>query len=95
MIKSYKNQRLERFHKGEKVRGLRGLDKELPIDRLDLLHAISAISDVPKLKSLNLHRLKGGRSGHWTMNINGPWRLVFEWRDGHAYDVELIDYHKG
>jgi toxin HigB-1 len=95
MIKSYKNQRFERFHKGENVRGFRGLDRELAIDRLDLLHAISAITDVPKLKSPNLHRLKGGRSGQWAININGPWRLVFEWRDGHAHGVELIDYHKG
>ncbi|WP_156383411.1 hypothetical protein [Rhizobium sp. Root483D2] len=27
------------------------------------------------------------------MTINGPWRLCFRFEDGHAYDVEIVDYH--
>jgi proteic killer suppression protein len=29
------------------------------------------------------------------MTINGPWRLCFRFKDGDAFDVEIIDYHKG
>ena len=29
------------------------------------------------------------------MIVNGPWRICFEFKDGDAYDVEIIDYHKG
>jgi plasmid maintenance system killer protein len=32
-------------------------------------------------------------TGQWAMKINGPWRLVFTFRDGDAYDVEVVDYH--
>jgi proteic killer suppression protein len=29
------------------------------------------------------------------MTVNGPWRICFTFREGDAYDVEIIDYHKG
>jgi len=27
------------------------------------------------------------------VTINGPWRLVFRFDAGDAYDVEIVDYH--
>ena len=29
------------------------------------------------------------------MTVNGPWRICFEFRQGDAYEVEIVDYHKG
>ena len=29
------------------------------------------------------------------MTVNGPWRICFEYRDGDAFEVEIVDYHKG
>ena len=40
-----------------------------------------------------MHKLKGEWSGYWAMNVNGPWRIVFRFKDGHAYDVEIVDCH--
>ncbi len=40
-----------------------------------------------------LERLKGDRKGQYSIRINKQWRACFEWRDGHAYDVEIADYH--
>jgi proteic killer suppression protein len=37
--------------------------------------------------------LGGDRAGQWSIRINGQWRLCFEWRDGHAWNVEIVDYH--
>jgi len=28
-----------------------------------------------------------------TIRINDQWRICFVWRDGHAHDVEIVDYH--
>jgi proteic killer suppression protein len=25
--------------------------------------------------------------------VNEQWRVCFVWRDGDAYDVEIVDYH--
>jgi proteic killer suppression protein len=61
--------------------------------RLAQLHAASALSDLSPLKSLHLHKLKGARRDFWAINVNGPWRIVFKFQDGDAYDVEIVDYH--
>jgi len=42
-----------------------------------------------------LERLKGDRSGQHSIRINDQWRICFVWRDGHAFDVEITDYHRG
>jgi proteic killer suppression protein len=45
------------------------------------------------LPGYRLHPLKGDLSGRWSVTISGNWRIVFRFEDGHASDVDLIDYH--
>ena len=73
----------------------RGLDRAAAIDLLLALNAASTLSDLSPLKSVGLHKLKGTRAGQWAMTVNGPWRICFEFRAGDAYEVEIVDYHKG
>lgn len=40
-----------------------------------------------------LKRLAGDRAGQWSLRSNDQWRLCFTWRDGHAWEVEIVDYH--
>lgn len=40
-----------------------------------------------------LEALKGDRKGQHSIRINDRWRICFAWRDGNAYDVEIVDYH--
>ena len=40
-----------------------------------------------------LEALKGNRRGQHSIRINNQWRVCFVWRDGEAYDVEIVDYH--
>lgn len=40
-----------------------------------------------------LETLKGDRAGQWSIRINDQWRVCFVWRDGHVWDVEIVDYH--
>ena len=40
-----------------------------------------------------LEALRGDRAGQWSIRVNDQWRVCFVWRDGNAYDVELVDYH--
>jgi proteic killer suppression protein len=40
-----------------------------------------------------LELLKGDRAGLWSIRINDQWRICFRWQDGHAWDVEIVDYH--
>ncbi len=40
-----------------------------------------------------LEKLKGDREGQHSIRINQQWRICFEWRDGDAYQVEIVEYH--
>ena len=40
-----------------------------------------------------LEKLKGKRSGQYSIRINDQWRICFEWVDNKARNVEIVDYH--
>jgi toxin HigB-1 len=40
-----------------------------------------------------LEKLKGDKSGQYSIRINDQWRICFEWVDNKARNVEIIDYH--
>jgi proteic killer suppression protein len=80
---------------GDRPNQLRGLDFEAAIDLLLALNVAKALNDLSPLKSVGLHKLKGERKNQWAMTVNARWRICFEFRKGDAYDVEIVDYHKG
>ena len=65
------------------------------IDLLLALNVAEMLQDLGPFKSVGVHKLKGDRKGQWAMTVNGPWRICFEFRKGDAYNVEIVDYHKG
>jgi toxin HigB-1 len=92
MIRSIKGAATRQLIEGGRSR-LRGLDQELAIRRLNELNAAPSLGALSPLRSVGLHKLRGDRSGRWAMSINGPWRIVFKFKDGDAYEVEIVDYH--
>ena len=95
MIKSWKNAKSRKVYEEGKTRGFSGLDPDDTLEVLKMLNAAPALDALSPLKSVSLHRLKGDRKGQWAMTLNGPWRVCFTFRGGHAFDVEIANYHKG
>lgn len=93
MIKTFANKETAACYAGLRVRRF-GADW-LPIARrkLDQLHAAEFLEFLRLPPGNRLEALSGDRSGQWSIRINGQWRLCFEWRDGHAWNVEIVDYH--
>jgi proteic killer suppression protein len=58
-----------------------------------MLHRSTNISDLRIPPANRLEKLSGSRSGQWSIRVNDQWRICFEWHDGHAYMVEIVDYH--
>jgi len=58
-----------------------------------MLHAATNLSDLRVPPGNRLEKLKGDRFGQHSIRINDQWRLCFQWHDGHAYQVEITDYH--
>jgi proteic killer suppression protein len=41
----------------------------------------------------HFEKLKGIRSGQYSIRINDQWRICYEWVDNKARNVEIVDYH--
>ena len=61
--------------------------------KLDMLNAAHSINDLRSPPANRLESLKGNLKGKYSIRINDQYRLVFEFRDGNAYEVNIIDYH--
>lgn len=95
MIRSWRNSVTRKVWEGGRPNQFRGLDIDAAIDLLLALNVAKTLSDLSPLKSVGLHKLKGERKNQWAMTVNARWRICFEFRNGDAYKVEIIDYHKG
>ena len=95
MIRSWRNAASRKIWDGGRPNQFRGLDIDGAVDLLLALNVAKTLRDLSPLNSVGLHKLKGGRRNQWAMSVNGPWRICFEFRDGDANNVEIVDYHKG
>ncbi len=92
MIKSFKSKRLKRLHQQDDVSQLRpdmALKAKIILRMLDVAVTIEEMDR----KGWGLHRLSGDLKGFWSVGISRNWRIIFRFVDGHAYDVDMIDYH--
>ena len=92
MIRSWANTASRRFFE-DGVSKFSGMDAGAAEELLAMLNAATSLRSISPLKSVGLHKLKGERKGQWAITVNGPWRICFRFADGHAHDVEIIDYH--
>ena len=95
MIRSWRNAATRRVWEGGRPNQFRGLDFEAAIDLLLALNVAKSLQDLSPLKSVGLHKLRGERKGQWAMTVNDRWRICFEFSKGDAFNVELVDYHRG
>ena len=61
--------------------------------KLMQLHAAHQLRDLTIFPSNRLEALKGDRKGQHSIRINDQYRICFVWRDGDAFEVEIVDYH--
>jgi proteic killer suppression protein len=61
--------------------------------KLFWLHTASDLNDLRLPRANHLEALKGERKGQHSIRVNDPYRLCFTWHDGHAFEVEIVDYH--
>ncbi len=93
MIKSFRDRDTERVFHRERVRRWSESVLRAALRKLLLLDAAEGLNDLRVPPGNRLERLRGAREGQHSMRINDQWRICFRWRDGDAYDVEIVDYH--
>jgi proteic killer suppression protein len=91
MIRSCRDKEVQRLLDREFSRRFQAIEKAARV-RLALLDAATSVRDL-NLPGLRLEALKGSREGQYSIRINDRFRVCFEWRDGDACNVEIVDYH--
>lgn len=62
-------------------------------EKLKYLDSAGDLRDLMIPPANRLEALKGDRKGQYSIRINERWRICFEWRNGDAFAVEIVDYH--
>ncbi len=92
VIRTFRRSDTERLFRREPVRRFKAIERQ-GLRKLDMLDAAPDVRTLSLLPGNRLERLKGDRKGQYSIRINEQWRVCFSWRDGNAYDVEIVDYH--
>ncbi len=93
MIKSFRNEQTERIFLREPVKKFARILQRHALRKLMMLDAAASLADLFVLPGNRLEKLSGDRQGQYSIRINDQWRVCFEWSDGDAYEVEIVDYH--
>jgi len=91
MIRSCRDKETQRLLNREFSRRFQAVERAARI-RLELLDAATSLFDL-RLPGFRLEALEGDRQGKYSSRINSQHRICFEWRDGEAYEVEIVDCH--
>lgn len=92
MIKNFRHKGLEKFFRTGSTRGIQ------PAHAAKLQILLTALNAASKPEHMNmpgwrLHKLSGNLQGHWSVVVNGNWRLTFRFAGGDAEVVDYQDYH--
>jgi len=93
MIKSFGNAAAEAAWRRLHVKGVPNDIMKVANRKLTQIHSAKDLSDLRVPPGNRLEALSGDLRGRHGMRINDPWRICFVWRDGDAYEVEIVDYH--
>ena len=93
MIRSWADAEAEKIFNLQRSRKLPTDIQRVALRKLLMLDAAVTIQDLTIPPANRLEKLKGDREGQWSIRINDQWRVCFAWREGNAYDVEIVDYH--
>src|SRR5260221_14088006 len=93
MIRSFRSKGLAELFRTGKAAKVRPDLHSRALRRLDALNAASDPEEL-NIPGFDFHPLKGHKPTRYTIHINGPWCITFEWADGDALHVDLEQYHQ-
>lgn len=93
MIISFGSKETEKIWNGIRV-------KKMPIEvqnvgrrKLRMLNNSQDLMDLRIPPSNRVEKLSGNLKEFYSIRINKQWRIIFQWNNGNAAEVEIIDYH--
>lgn len=93
MIRSFKSREAEKIFNRQRSRKLPQDIQQVALRKLRMLNRAMTLQDLRVPPANRLEKLSGDRAGQYSIRINDQWRICFEWQDGDAHNVEIVDYH--
>ena len=96
MIAGFGDGATEDIFNGENTKAARRIPMEIwkvASRKLDMLNAAHELRDLMVPPANRLEGLHGNLEGKHSIRINDQFRIVFRWKDGNAYEVQVRDYH--
>lgn len=93
MIKTFADKTTAAVFADERTRKLPPELLAIARRKLAWLNSAGSVEQLRIPPGNRLEKLTGRRAGQYSIRINDQWRICFRFEDGHAYDVEIVDYH--
>jgi len=93
MIKSFGSKETEKIWDGNRSSILPIEIQQIGRRKLRMLNNSVTLIDLRIPPSNRLEKLTGNRKDFYSIRINDQWRIIFKWKEGHSFDVEITDYH--
>jgi proteic killer suppression protein len=93
MIISFGSKETEKIWNGIRSRKLPLEIQQTGRRKLRMINNSSTFADLKVPPSNRLEKMTGDLKEYYSIRINDQWRIIFKWDEGHAADVEIVDYH--
>lgn len=93
MIKSFSSKETEKVWNGHRSSKLPDEIQQIARRKLRMINNSINLNDLRVPPSNRLEKLKVDKNGFHSIRVNDQWRLVFKFKQGHAYEVCISDYH--
>lgn len=94
MIRTFRDKRTHALFLREMAKGFPAELARAAFIKLRALHHAETLESLRHPPGNRLEKLRGDRTGQWSIRINDQWRICFEWREDGLHDVEVVDYHR-
>ncbi len=94
VIKGFADKESKKLYVTGKSRRLPSVLIRQALRKLEQINSAGKIEDLLAFPGNRLEPMKGKLKGKYSIRINDQWRILFSFKEGDAYDVEITDYHK-
>jgi proteic killer suppression protein len=93
VIHSFQDTEAEKIFNRQRPRRLPPEIQQVALRKLRMLNRAVSLQDLRVPPANRLERPTGSRANQYSIRINDQWRICFEWLEGNAFNVEIVDYH--